>query len=64
MKRQRSSGAAGALWFFLLSGRQARFSGHRGCGAAGRGRAGRRGDRRAPAWRGPGSSGAAGAPGP
>lgn len=38
-------------------------SGHRGHRAAGRGRARRRGDRRAPAWRGPGSSAAAGAPG-
>lgn len=40
-----------------VSGRQRR-------GAAGRGCAGRWGDPRAPAWRGPGTSGAAGAPGP
>lgn len=39
-------------------------SGRRLPGAAGRGRAGRWGDPRAPAWRGPGTSGATGAPGP
>lgn len=39
-------------------------SGRQRLGAAGRGCAGRWGDPRAPAWRGPGTSGAAGAPGP